>query len=325
MNTGGTTGQPMSFYVDKEALGREWAHIHYLWKQYGYKSNKLMITALGKKIGDKPFVYHAVNNEFLINPVIGGVKDYLKLFELIIKYKIHFFQGYPSNIYKIMKDMKAVLSLSDFEILTSYLQICFLSSESTPQYMQDFLQKDCKLKLVTWYGHSEMCIFACDKDCENNYIPMYSYGFPEEINGKLVGTSTFNFDMPLIRYETDDVVSAKYNSLGYMSSFKMLKGRESDYIIDKFGKKISLTTNVFGQHHKIFNLCDFVQVIHDKQGELIFLISGLVPEEKKYNFFEFFDLDGFDFDFEFKEVSKPIRSKRGKLKLRINNIDLNYE
>ena len=36
INTGGTSGQPLEFYLDHQAFAREWAHMHHLWQAHGY-------------------------------------------------------------------------------------------------------------------------------------------------------------------------------------------------------------------------------------------------------------------------------------------------
>lgn len=72
LNTGGTTGEPFSFYVDKNAFAREWAHMHTIWKLKGYYYTDLKLTLRGKNLGDKNFVYNAVHNEFVLNTYKGG-------------------------------------------------------------------------------------------------------------------------------------------------------------------------------------------------------------------------------------------------------------
>ena len=41
LNTGGTTGAPFCFYIDKNAFAREWAHMHYIWELKGYNYKDL--------------------------------------------------------------------------------------------------------------------------------------------------------------------------------------------------------------------------------------------------------------------------------------------
>ncbi len=85
LNTGGSSGEPLSFYVDKNAWAREWAHMHYIWNMVGYKPTDLMVTLLGKNIGNHSYKYNPVHNEFRLNPyidnngIITELKHYLKI------------------------------------------------------------------------------------------------------------------------------------------------------------------------------------------------------------------------------------------------------
>ena len=67
LNTGGTSGEPFSFYVDKNAFAREWAHMHYIWGQKGYKYTDLKVTLRGQDLGQDNIKYNSIHNEFIIN------------------------------------------------------------------------------------------------------------------------------------------------------------------------------------------------------------------------------------------------------------------
>ena len=57
LNTGGSTGKPLSFYIDSNGLAREWSHLHFIWKDYGYNPRQLMLTALGARTNNLTFVH----------------------------------------------------------------------------------------------------------------------------------------------------------------------------------------------------------------------------------------------------------------------------
>ncbi|MFV0277091.1 MAG: hypothetical protein ACK5HY_07890, partial [Parahaliea sp.] len=41
INTGGTSGSPLEFYIDRHAFSREWAHMHHIWMKRGYRPHHL--------------------------------------------------------------------------------------------------------------------------------------------------------------------------------------------------------------------------------------------------------------------------------------------
>ena len=56
-NTGGTSGEPFGFYIDKEAYTREWSHMHHIWKQVDYKPTNIKLALRAKDLGNKNIVY----------------------------------------------------------------------------------------------------------------------------------------------------------------------------------------------------------------------------------------------------------------------------
>src|SRR5690554_648323 len=61
LNTGGTSGEPFSFFVDKNAFAREWAHMHYIWSLKNYSYTDLKVTLRGKDLGNDNIKYNPVH------------------------------------------------------------------------------------------------------------------------------------------------------------------------------------------------------------------------------------------------------------------------
>lgn len=317
INTGGTTGEPFAFYIDKNAWAREWAHMHFIWGLKGYHYTMPKITLRGKDLGSKLIQYNVIHNEFIVNTYkdFSERKNALKLAELIKIRKIKFAHGYPSAIYNTFLELESSLNYSEIEELKLFLKVSLFGSEFPVNYMTRYLEEIWGLDYISWYGHSEMCILAYDEHKDNNYIPFYSYGFPEVVNGELVGTSYHNTDMPLIRYRTGDLVEGKYEN-GLLKSFSIKEGRSGDFIEDKSGKKIPLTGLIFGRHHKAFETFDYVQVRQIQPGQVVIYVTdkrGLFSQSIQSQF----DFSNVDIDFTFEKIQNPILSKAGKFKLKI--------
>jgi len=315
INTGGTSGEPFSFYIDKNAFAREWAHIHTIWELKGYKKTDIKITLRGKNLGDKNIVYNPVNNEFIINTYKSLALFKEELINLFKNYKIKYVHGYPSAIYEFFKELEKLISLEEKYLIQKNIRSCFFGSEFPMPNMTKYLNEVWNLDYISWYGHSEMAILAYDEFKTNDYKPFMTYGYTEVFENKLIGTSYNNFDMPLIRYDTGDLVVPKYKNNSLLESFSVSKGRGGDYIVDKSGKKIPLTALIFGRHHKIFDVADFIQVEQKKNDLVIFYIT---LKDNNIEYIEnYFDLSNLNIAYEFKILSSPIRSKAGKLKLKV--------
>ncbi len=317
INTGGTSGNPFAFYIDKNAFAREWAHMHYIWSLKGYSYRNIKLTLRGKNLGKTSIAYNPVHNEFIVNTYQDAAKYIDELIELVSSKDIKYLHGYPSAIYNFLKELEAAGKIEELGILKSHFRYCLLGSEFPVPYMVNYIKKEWGLDYISWYGHSEMCVLAYDRESTNNYTPFHSYGYAEVIDNRLIGTSYHNFDMPLIRYDTGDLVEPKFESGGLLSSFSIKEGRSGDFIEDSHGKQIPLTALVFGRHHEIFERVDCIQVRQQVPGKVEFLLttkSELTAEEAK----PLIDISNVDIESSIKIIRTPILTSSGKMPLKVN-------
>lgn len=315
LNTGGTTGEPFSFYVDQHAFAREWAHMHTIWKLKGYYYTDLKLTLRGKNLGNKNFVYNAVHNEFVLNTYKGVDTFKNEIVNLFEKRKIKYLHGYPSTIFEFLKSVELFCDFREQKIIRKNLVACLLASEFPHPNITEYFTNVWNLDYISWYGHSEMCVLAYDETKNNKYKTFISYGYPEVVDGNLIGTSYHNFDMPLIRYNTGDIVKGDEDEKGILESFSITEGRNADYITDLDGNRIALTALIFGRHHKAFNLVNFVQVEQLDRGKVIFYL--VTENDNILDGTELLDLSNVNIDYEIKIISCPFKTKAGKLKLKI--------
>lgn len=314
-NTGGTTGQPLDFYLDKQAYAREWAHIHSIWAKLGYRYTDEKITIRGKNIGDTYYKYNFNQNEFLINAYAPLALNIDSCRKLITKHDIKWIHGYPSSVFSFLRELESVDPVL-FEILINKVQGVFLGSEyPAPQYRK-YIEDHCGLKTISWYGHSEMAVLAPEREPGSGvYYPFHSYGFteavPEGDTHRLIATSTHNYATPFIRYDTGDLIEPVFND-GLLESFRIKEGRNSESVIDLNGRNISLTGLIFGRHHKAFDHSEHVQVRQTSAGELEVLITA---KEHREDWASLFDFSNSFFRINYSQISQPIRTPSGKVQL----------
>lgn len=283
--------------------------MHTIWKKLGYRYTDLKLAIRGKNLGKRPFAYNPVHNEYIINTYLA-VKDYAdELKRLFEKRHPKWFHGYPSSIYQFILECEGALGADGTRQLFNGVVGLLLSSEYPHPYM---LKKfgEYGLKWVSWYGHSEMAILAW-ADAQMVYHPFVTYGLAEVQDGHLLGTGYHNFDMPLIRYDTGDLVEE------VPGGFRVKEGRSGDFVEDKNGKLIPLTALIFGRHHKAFDVADHVQIRQPEAGKATLVVSGSRDALAGLAMHELFDLTNVAIDFEMEIVDKPIRTAAGKLKLKV--------
>ena len=318
LNTGGSTGSPFSFYVDEDAFAREWAHMHWIWLRKGFRLSDLKLTFRGKNLGNQLVRFNAVHNEFVVNSYNNQIDTLAAISSLVDRYKITWLHGYPSLIAEFLHDLKK-LNPNSYAKLQSGVKGVLLGSEfPAPHYRDEIEIAFGPRSIISWYGHSEMCILAYETNM-NKYVPLHSYGYCEVVDcgfeqSHLVGTSYYNSASPFIRYDTEDCVKGNFEQ-GILKSFNVIEGRFGDFVIDKNNNRISLTALIFGRHHKAFDDIVHVQVQQLSVGSIAILF---VPRNKNCsseNISLKFDFSNVNIDVAFKALESPIKSPAGKIML----------
>jgi len=319
VNTGGSSGTPFSFYIEPSSMGHEWAHMHHIWERLGYKPSDLKIVFGGRSDVKDLVDYDVVRNHFAID--IYAEYDLVseKLKKILRRYSIKYLHGYPSSIYDFAiycKNNHPELQ----ELLSRNLKGVFLGSEYPHEHYRKAIEETFDVKTISWYGHTERAVLAFERKEKFTYEPFGTYGFAEAIslgedNYQLIGTSYYNYATPLIRYNTNDIISDIELEGGILHSFKVTKGREGEFILDNSNKRINLTGLIFGRHHELFNYSKFLQVKQLRPGEIeIHFVSPSLSVERAR---DLFDSKNLDLTISFVKQEEPIRSLSGKINLLI--------
>lgn len=327
-SSGGTSGQPFKFMLDKKtSISREWAHMEVIWKSADYLDNSLRLRFHGRDLSERNIAFSAILGEIAIN-LWADPDDIAK--ELIkdscIDF-VRFIHGYPGIIYEMTRQWESK-SPWLIDILSKQIKGILLSSEYPSKNHRKYIESIYNAKSVSWYGHSEMAVLAYEKEKPYIYEPFVTYGFAEAekfIDGvHLISTAWDNLSHPFIRYDTGDLIKPIYKN-GMMSAFKIKEGRNSEYIVDKEGKKISVTGLIFGRHHdnfmhskEIYEYAEFIQISQENQGEAtIYIITQ--DDTISSDLISLFNFNGVNIDFSFNIRKKPFRTSIGKTPLLVKS------
>lgn len=318
INTGGTSGEPLEFYIDNNAFAREWAHMHYIWETVGYKITDIKLTFRGKNLGDQALKYNAVHNEYIVNAYCEQSKVADEIIKLLARRKVLFLHGYPSAIYNFAEYCKVYNPELASKLAASLKAIFFGSEYPAPKY-RAVIDETFKVKSLSWYGHSEMSVLAYEAVEPFNYFPLQTYGYCEAIKfssegERLIGSSYQNIASPFIRYDTGDLVTADYDE-GLLQSFVVKAGRTGEFIVDQKGLRITLTALIFGRHHEAFDIAKFIQISQSQPGDAIVYIVPRSGSFSSEQWRTLFDMTNVDMNFEFVELNEPIRTDAGKVML----------
>ncbi|MBN1182826.1 MAG: hypothetical protein JXB49_11100 [Bacteroidales bacterium] len=314
-NTGGSSGHTLSFYKEKGTSPyHEIVHMNTIWEKIGYNNSdsKLVMNGQNNVVNDVDFCFKT--NSLRLDIYKGFSQTARKLKKILKNIPIRFLHGYPSTIYEFAlycdaydHEMKGMLRKS--------LKGAFLGSEYPHSLYRDKIEDIFNIDTVNWYGHTEGAVLAWEQKEKYRYFPFQTYGFAE-INdeGHLIATTYYEKASPFIRYDTEDIISDPEIINGFLISFRILEGRNSEFVVDKRDMRISLTGLIFGRHHKIFDYCTHIQICQEEKGKAIVLyvpknfVSEFTPEF-------YFDKSNIEIDFTFKKLDCPIRTRAGKLNL----------
>lgn len=317
LNTGGSSGAPLDFYVDGNAFAREWAHMHGIWCTHGYNYRHIKLTFRGKNLGDRPFLYNPAHNEYLVNTYADPRAVLPKLARLRDFDTIRWLHGYPS----IVAEWCGVLSTEFPEIaarLRATLLGVLLGSEFPTKPYRDSISRAVQAPIVAWYGHSEMSVLAAESS-ENVYVPMPTYGYAESVAcgggaSHLVATSFWNTAGPFIRYNTEDGIDGE-TADGLLRRFSIVDGRIGDFVVDKLGRRIGLTAFIFGRHHPAFGQLRHIQVSQSRPGNVELLVVPNEPLCRAEDLLKGFDLSHVPLDVSLTVLDRPVRTRSGKIPL----------
>jgi len=210
-STSGTTGKPLTLWLDRQAYlaARAAQWLHHRWA--GYSHREWIGILAGYNVvpqrRQRPPVW-TINREgrqvhfstrHLRAPLMTAMATKMR------EQKIQFLLGYPSAIGLFARHL-----LAHSESLP--LLGVFLSSEPVYQWQSEAMEKAFGAPLFNYYGQAEKALTAasCGHGLEmhlNMELSIAEFTLHPAIEGRqlLLGTSLLNYGMPLIRYELEDV------------------------------------------------------------------------------------------------------------------------
>lgn len=287
VTTGGTSGKPLGFYINKNRKGFEWYWMTSNWSKVGFDTKDYRAVLRNHKLSGQinrvdPLLREVQYNNFSLT------KEYIDVILADISQRnIGFLHAYPSAAFIIasrIREIGAKTSLHTF----------FCGSENIFSFQKQLIQNELKIRMYTWYGHSEKLILAGEDRICGNYHSNPFYGYTEIIDennepikkkgliGELVGTGFINTKMPFIRYRTGDFAEYVGNSCpdcGHRGvTFKNVKGRWEGDKIYKSDNTV-ITTTALNLHNDVYNYIQNIQYVQEQKG----ILQVRIVPEKNYN------------------------------------------
>lgn len=213
VSTSGSSGEPLSLFMDNSANSLEFNFYLRFWGWHGYKLfNRFAEFSAYSFIGSsKEFILNKLTNRLILNSLQISEQRVKSQYDLLKSFKPLFIKGSPSTIITFINFAKYL------KLKNIHLKAIFTSGEIlTPKTRQD-IQDYFECKVFDTYGHMERTFAACECEHQNLHLNL-DYGFTEFIKTEqkniysLLSTGLHNFAMPLIRYEIGDLIEYDPNN-----------------------------------------------------------------------------------------------------------------
>ncbi len=323
--TSGSTGTPLQLHIDNVSRSHKYAAFAraYFWS--GYKPGALRFVLKGlSESKNEAYGYDLLRNMIFLNSSKMTKENCLGVLKLLKGKKVNIFEGYARSFIDFFQIIK------DNDLNISKPKGIFCYGETVTQDMRNFIEVKYKTKLFDFYSHAENSVMICQMPDNKKYL-MEDYFYPEIIDeqgkattsgyGELIGTSFYNYAMPLIRYKTRDNI--KLNLCNKSSKFKEvvdIEGRMDDYILLPDNRKIYFAEGAIYYSEGVV-AAQYIQ--NDRTKLIINLVVDKHFEKKSINLIRegLYKRIGKSLNFDFHIVKKLEKKKSGKTPFIINNME----
>lgn len=233
-SSSGTTGTPLTFFHSREDDDREWAAICYQWKRVGYDPvTSKRAEFRGMVSGNRPVDLFPEKNMIRLNIFSINKQSVTDYAEIIKKYKIDFYHGFPS-VLSLVAD-----TVIRYNISFPQPHAILLASEQIHHFqLEKIKQAFPEAKLFAHYGCAERTVLAgwCEHSDWYHILPAYGIVETDPNTKEIIATNLTNTINPFIRYRMTDTVTNISSQpcpkchRPFTPLFEQVAGRMEDYI-----------------------------------------------------------------------------------------------
>ncbi|DAC72924.1 MAG TPA: phenylacetate--CoA ligase family protein [Thermoplasmata archaeon] len=332
MSTGGSTGDPLTFFIEKGKT----AASHFAFYSMTLERALCRLT--------HRYLFIVQSNEFWKKQAFGRIlrlspyslreENVQILFEKIRRVNPKYIIGFPSAI-----SLLGHLIIKKGDNLFSELRGILCSGETLYEWQRKFLENVYRCKVFSFYNQSEQVVFAATCECSDSYHVFPEYGVTELIDedgqlitqegkkGEIVGTGFTNDIFPFIRYRTGDIgVYTNHHCSCCGRQYPLLKkieGRTQEFIINKTGNALPMT-GMYAIVPSSSNLVKEYQFFQQGPGELILKIvrcKGFTDSDEQLIVQRLTKTLGSGFHITVKYVDAVKRTPGGKVQFLVKSIE----
>jgi phenylacetate-CoA ligase len=277
--TGGSTGIPLHFLLDKDRIAFDHSLIDRHWSWAGYHPGDKLLVVRGLTLippdshGGVYWRFDWAENRIYLSGFHLS-RDVMPLYlRKLQQWRPKFIAAYPSSVYTVARFMEQ-------EGMTIPVEAVFTSSEVLTATERKAIERQFACKVWDRYGTGER--LAASQQCEyGSYHQNPEFGIvqvdsplgrpaPKGQPGELVQTGLSNYSMPLIRYAIEDVgylVDEACPCGRSLPRMGPVNGRKDDVIVTADGRLMPRAG--LDQIHEFVEAIERCQLVQERIGEVI--------------------------------------------------------
>lgn len=288
-STGGSTGSPLTVYMDLDHLARDKAQTEFYMNVAGldifsHRSVRLYGDRIPKTDIDAGRYWYVQDGRRLVMSCYhfeaNTVPQYVKAMEEFQPVYVH---TRPSAILPLARYILRLGIAPRIE-----LRGVFCDGEFLTEGQRSMIEQALDTRVFNVFGHTEGCVagFSCAESRYLHFIPhsgtleiIKTNGKPARQDGErgeMVVTGFNNRCFPLIRYRTGDVGVMAAGPCACGRQFPLLyevEGRVQDYVVRSGGGVVPLAPAVFNYNDFDWKGIKEFRVVQDEPGKLLFNVQ----------------------------------------------------
>jgi phenylacetate-CoA ligase len=342
MFTGGSTRNPMQFYLQKHvSRPKEYAFIHDFRERVGMGAADPVLALRGRTVptaaqsGGSIWMYEPIKRQLILSSDHLERRYMPAYAQALALHRPVYIEAFPSALYPLARWLAA----NPMPEFTREVKGVMLYSENVYGFQMEKFREVFGCPILTHYGHSERVLMAASMPDDDRYFFWPQYGYFELLDaenrpitqpGKLgfvVGTSFDNKVMPFVRYRTGDlaVLSERGHPLlpGYPACERIV-GRLQEFIVCRDHRLVSITT-IGVAHFPELAAVETIQYEQDRPGHVTLKVvadHGLTPDQTdRIGRAVAAKMQG-GCEVDVVQVDHIARTARGKSRMLVQNLDI---
>jgi phenylacetate-CoA ligase len=251
-SSGGATGQPVTFLLDRKAIALEKACVGRHWLRSRYKDGEPSANLRGLRLALKPGEYSVLDK--------GENCLYLSSYDLTpetVEAYAKAFNGFHPSLFNSYASSAALFAslVESYGLKIHSPRSIVCASETLYAHQRERIESVFKCKVWDWYGLTELVGNASECERHDGYHISMEQGYFEVLDesgravapgevGEIVATGLHNFSMPLLRYRTGDLAEFTDEVCPCGRGSRMIesiRGRVFEFIETPSGARLTAT------------------------------------------------------------------------------------